>query len=46
MWILFILLTVIFIVGGLFVLFRTAKMPKIPEGFKRRKNNDDDSSGW
>ncbi len=46
MWILFMLLAVISIVGGLMLLLRTAKTTKVPKGFKRKRYDDDDLSGW
>lgn len=43
----FILLAVCLVFGGVFVLLRTAKKPKLPKGFKPRVDvEDDDSSGW
>ena len=45
MWIVFILLVIVFIAGGLFILLRTAKAPKIPKAYKRRLY-DDNSPGW
>jgi len=43
----FILLAVCLVFGGVFVLLRTAKKPKLPEGFEPRADEDDeDSSGW
>ncbi|MEO1880254.1 MAG: hypothetical protein ABGX37_00945 [Methylococcales bacterium] len=41
----FILLAACLVFGGVFVLLRTARKPKIPKGFKP-KEEEDDSSGW
>ena len=44
----FILLAACLVFGGVFVLLRTAKKPKIPKDFKPKvyEEDDDDSSGW
>jgi len=42
----FILLAVCLVFGGVFVLLRTAKKPRLPKGFKPRVEEDEDSSGW
>ncbi len=42
----FILLAICLVFGGVFVLLRTAKKPKLPEGFKQRPGDEEDSSGW
>ncbi len=42
----FILLAICLVFGGVFVLLRTAKKPKLPEGFKPRQDDEDDSSDW
>lgn len=43
----FILLAVCLVFGGVFVLLRTAKKPKLPKGFKAKTDDEDEgSSGW
>jgi len=43
----FILLAICLVFGGVFVLLRTAKKPKLPKNFKPRVDaEDDDSAGW
>jgi len=41
----FLLLAVILVFGGVFILLRTAKKPKVPKDFKFR-SYDDENSGW
>ena len=42
----FILLAACLVFGGVFVLLRTARKPKVPKGFKPKDDEEDDSSGW
>jgi len=42
----FILLAACLVFGGVFVLLRTAKKPKLPKDFKPNLDDDEDSSGW
>jgi len=42
----FILFAACLVFGGVFVLLRTAKTPKVPKGFNAREDEDDDSSSW
>jgi len=43
----FILLAICLVFGGVFVLLRTAKKPKLPKGFKNKVvDEDDDLNGW
>ncbi len=42
----FVILAVCLVFGGTFVLLRTAKKPKIPENFKTKEDDEDDSRGW
>lgn len=42
----FIFLGVILVFGGAFVLLRTAKKPKVPEGFKLKEADDESDDDW
>lgn len=42
MWILLTLFILAFIAGGIFILLRTAKIPKIPIGLKSQPYEEDD----
>ena len=38
-------LAMLFIIGNVLILLRTAKKPKVPDGFKAHADDDQDS-GW
>lgn len=46
MWIVFVLLALILIVGGLLILLRTAGIPKLPKNFKPKPYDDDEDEDW
>ncbi len=47
MWLLFTILAVVVIVGNALILWRTAKMPKLPGSVKPKPyKDDDDHSDW
>ncbi len=47
MWLLFIILALILILGGLLILLRTAGIPKLPKNFTPKPYDDDqDDEDW
>lgn len=46
MWLFFIILVIVLVVGNAMILLRTAKKPKIPDNVKPHPYDDDDDSSW
>jgi uncharacterized protein YceK len=46
MFLFFLLLTIVLVVGNAMVLLRTAKKPKVPETVKPKPYAKDDDSSW
>ncbi|MEI6147086.1 MAG: DUF2897 family protein [Methylococcales bacterium] len=42
MWIIIFIIAILFVLGGLLMLLRSAKMPVIPDGVKAQPYEDDD----
>lgn len=42
MWIILFIIALLFVLGSALILFRTAKLPKIPENLKAQPYQDDD----
>ncbi|RIZ65191.1 MAG: hypothetical protein D0531_11030 [Methylococcales bacterium] len=42
MWIIIFIIAILFVLGGLLLLLRSAKMPVIPDGVKAQPYEDDD----